>query len=248
MESLPSIQQTLNTLADPKRAKASAWFFKTGPGQYGEGDHFLGIAVPALRKVARAYRDLTLPAIADLLANSIHEYRFVALEILVMQYENGDERIKKQITSFYLRQKKWVNNWDLVDTSAPYILGDQLLKHPKSNTALLTKLAKSKTIWDRRIAIVSTFMLIREGAFAEPIRIATMLLHDKHDLIQKATGWMLREVGKRSEQTLLKFLNKHHTVMPRTMLRYAIERLPKNKRLHYLYASKKGILGNRRYT
>jgi len=240
---------------DKERAKILARFFKTGIGQYGEGDLFLGIIVPISRKIATKYKDLSFEDISKLLKDKYHEVRLIALLILVIQYKSlnleGLERTvlsKKKIVDFYLANTKYINNWDLVDLSAHYIVGDYLYnscrtvlpgQSCKNGTrtvlARLTKLAKSRNIWDRRIAIISTFAFIYKGESKYTLYIVKMLLNDQHDLIQKACGWMLREVGKRvSEGNLTAFLDVYGTKMPRTMLRYAIERLPEKKRLYYL--------------
>ena len=223
--------EMLRTLGDPKRVKASAWFFKTGPGEYGEGDKFLGIRVPIQRKVAKQFEDLPFSDIKKLLRSNAHEHRFVALKILVMRYEDADNIQKKRIVDFYLSNIKYINNWDLVDTSAPYILGNHFLLKNKN---ILYELAKSKSIWKRRIAIISTASFIKQGDYRDTLKIAEILLQDKHDLVHKAVGWMLREIGNRSLKTEIKFLNKYYKVMPRTMLRYAIEKFPQEKRKYYL--------------
>ncbi|OGZ68785.1 MAG: DNA alkylation repair protein [Candidatus Staskawiczbacteria bacterium RIFCSPHIGHO2_02_FULL_42_22] len=221
----------LKKLADPKRAKTSSRFFKTGEGQYGYGDIFLGITVPVQRNISHAFVSLPLNDVEKLLKSPIHEYRFVGLEILVAKYEKGDQKIKKEIVHSYLKNKKCVNNWDLVDTSAEYILGDCFFGRSKK---ILLKMARSKNLWERRMAIVATFHFIKKNKFNETLKIANILLGDQHDLIHKATGWMLREVGKRSPKTEIMFLNKHYRSMPRTMLRYAIEKFSPQKRKYYL--------------
>lgn len=220
------VQRELRKLANPEKAKIYARYFKTGKGQYGDGDQFLGITVPQQRAVAHRFLDLSLSEIARLLKSPVHEDRFTALEILVAQYEQAKN--KKAFVDFYLKNTKHINNWDLVDTSAPYILGPTIKKR------VLYKLAKSKNIWERRIAIVTTQYFIRAGDYADTLKIATILLRDKHDLIHKATGWMLREVGKKITAVLEKFLATHASVMPRTTLRYAIEKFPLKKRKQYL--------------
>lgn len=223
----------LKLLADPRRALFSQKFFKTYDGGYAAGDKFLGLTVPAQRVVAKEHQELPLPEIKKLLESNIHEHRFTALEILVLQYEKATEVSKRTIVAFYLKNAKCVNNWDLVDTSAPYILGDWLIHHDRS---VLYTLAKSKSIWDRRIAIVSTHTLIRTNETIDTLRLAELLIADEQDLIHKATGWMLREVGKKSLPALTSFLDQHAKVMPRTMLRYATEKLPKNRRMYYYQA------------
>jgi len=224
---LKELKNELAAKADPDRARNLAWFFKTAKGQYGHGDRFIGITVPVQRQIARRYRHLPLDEIARLLGSRIHEHRFTSLEILVDQYESGDADTKRAIFDFYLKNTSRVNNWDLVDTSAPYIVGDYLLSRRRD---VLVRLAKSDILWERRVAIVATQAFIRKGDLKETFAIAALLLGDEHDLIHKATGWMLREAGKRSEPALLDFLRQHHSAMPRTALRYAIERLPDSDR------------------
>lgn len=232
---LPSTQKQLEhdlaLIADPNRAKFLQGFFKTGKGQYGEGDRFLGISVPQQRKIALQHRTLPLKAISRLLASPIHEHRFVALEILVAQYERADDPLREQLVSFYLRNAKKMNNWDLVDTAAPYILGEYLKTHPRR---VLDTLAASTNLWERRIAIIATLALIRHGETKDTFRIARKLLSDEHDLIHKAVGWALRETGKVSRPDLLSFLQKHFASTPRTSLRYAIEHLPAAQRKRIL--------------
>jgi 3-methyladenine DNA glycosylase AlkD len=229
--SLRELRRELAALADPERARNLAWFFKTGKGQYGEGDRFIGIAVPVLRPIAHRYRHLPPGEIAKLLASRTHEHRFTALEILVAQYESGDADSKQSIFDFYLRHTRNINNWDLVDTSAPYIIGEHLRSRPREK---LYALAKSRNVWERRMAIVATMPFIRTGDLDDTFAIATVLLKDKHDLIHKAVGWMLREAGKRSSAALLMFLKQNYAAIPRTALRYAIERLPEAQRKRVL--------------
>lgn len=214
-----------------KRAEVSARFFKTGKGEYGEGDIFLGVTVPVQRKIARNFLNLKLSDISHLLKSKMHEYRFTALENLVFQYEKGDEKKKKEIFNFYLKHTKRVNNWDLVDTSAQYIVGDFLYD---KNRDILFKLAKSKNLWERRIAIVATQYFINKNDFESTLELVGILLHDKEDLIHKACGWMLREVGKKGKKQLEAFLRGCYKIMPRTMLRYSIERFPAGIRQKYL--------------
>ena len=228
-----NVEEEIKKFADPKRAKNAQRYFKTGKGQYGYGDVFLGLSVPLQRKIAKKFNGLPLLEIKKLISSKIHEHRFVALIILLSQYQKGTASDKKRVVNFYLKNKKYINNWDLVDTSAPRILGDWFLNKEKS---VLYKMAKSKNIWDRRIAILSTFWFIKYDRFEDSIKLAKILLTDKHDLIHKAVGWMLREVGKRSEAELETFLDENYRLMPRTMLRYAIERLPEKKRKRYLKA------------
>jgi len=228
---LKELQDKIKLLASPEAAKTMQWFFKTGKGQYGEGDVFVGLRVPTQRKLAGEFRDLTFNDLKALIDSPIHEERLIALLILVDKYEKGSDSQKEEIFNFYIKNRKQVNNWDLVDLSAPKIAGRHLLKKDKS---LLFKFALSKNIWERRIAILSTYEFIRNGDYVPTIRIAEILLHDDHDLIHKAVGWMLREIGKRNLKTEENFLRIHYKVMPRTMLRYAIEKFPETKRKKYL--------------
>lgn len=224
------VKKELRRMGTARRAKVSSWFFKTGKGQYGEGDVFIGITVPEMRKVARKYRGLSLPEITKLLHSKEHEFRYVAVIMLVDLYQATDD--KQKIYNFYLANTKWVNNWDLVDSSAEYIVGPYLEKRSK---APLIKLAKSALVWDRRIAMLSTFSYIKKGDPKPGLVIAKILLHDEHDLIHKAVGWMLRETGNRcGVQTEREFLDRHHRVMPRTMLRYAIEKFSPALRKRYM--------------
>jgi 3-methyladenine DNA glycosylase AlkD len=221
----------LEAVADERKARNLAWFFKTGPGEYGEGDIFLGIIVPVSRKIALRYIHLALTDIAKLLSSPIHEHRFVALEVLVAQYERGDDDRREQIFDFYLQNTHRTNNWDLVDTSCRYIVGRHLLARPRG---LLDELASSPMLWERRIAIVSTFAFLANGETNDTFRIARKLLNDKEPLIHKAVGWLLREAGKVSRPALERFLEKCSAKMSRTTLRYAIERFPAEERKQWL--------------
>ena len=228
---LTSLRREVRDLANPAVAKSNQWFFKTGPGQYGEGDHFLGLRVPTLRALARKYRELPYDDPLKLLKSDWHEERLLALIMLVNAYDAAGERDKERIYRAYLRNARYINNWDLVDSSAPPIVGAHLTA---SNVSVLVKLAKSKNLWERRIAIVSTLYFIAHNEFRPTLRISKMLLTDPHDLIHKAVGWMLREVGKRDRRVLDAFLTEHYQSMPRTALRYAIERHPEKIRKAYL--------------
>jgi len=228
---LDQLKRDLSQLNNPKKIKTLSRFFKTGKGQYGEGDIFLGIPVPEQRKVAKKYVDLSLNSLQKLLFNKIHEYRLTALIILVSKYKKADNLNKSKIFNFYLKNTKNINNWDLVDLSAPKIVGNYLIDKDKD---ILYKLAKSNDLWERRIAILATFTFIRRDNFKDALNISELLLHDNHDLIHKAVGWMLREIGKRDQKTEEHFLKKHSFEMPRTMLRYAIEKFEKKKRKFYL--------------
>lgn len=222
----------LKSMADPDKAAILQRFFKTGPGQYGEGDIFIGVMVPQSRQVAKKFSQLPLGEVRTLLYSRIHEERLVALLILVRRYSSASGREKEKIVKFYLDHVKQVNNWDLVDLSAPNILGAHLVDSI-DRRRLLYSLAGSENVWERRIAIVATHHFIRNGDFSDTLKITEMLLQDRHNLMHKAAGWMLREVGKRDAAAQQAFLEKHFSVMPRTMLRYAIERLPENKRRRY---------------
>ena len=226
------LQKELRALKNPDKAKILAGFFKTGQGQYGEGDKFLGITVPKTREVIKKYYDLSLDDIKNTLQSELHEERVAAMLILVEQYKKGDEQIRKNIFEFYLKNTDRINNWDLVDLSAHQIVGAYLFNKPKD---VLFKLADSKLLWERRIAMVATFFEIKNGKSETALAVAEKLLHDKEDLMHKAVGWMLREVGKRCLQKEEEvFLKKYANVMPRTMLRYAIERFAEDRRQYYL--------------
>jgi 3-methyladenine DNA glycosylase AlkD len=225
------VQACLRSLGDPATAAFLPRFFKTGPGEYGEGDVFIGVRVPAIRKVAKEFKELPLPEAVRLLHSKIHEERLAALVILVSQAAKGDAQTQRRIYHLYLANTKCINNWDLVDLSAPQLVGAYL--ENKSRKPLY-RLAKSSCLWDRRISILATFHFIRQGDFDDTLKIAEMLLGNKEDLIHKAVGWMLREVGKRDQDALASFLQKHCRTMPRTMLRYAIERLSERTRQAYL--------------
>jgi len=229
---LSDLKKDIHRLANPAKAKILSRFFKTGPGEYGEGDIFLGLMVPQSRTISRKYKDLPLSDIQLLLNSKIHEERTIALAILVNRFAKSGVQDRKNIYGFYLANTKNINNWDLVDISAPNIVGEYLLDKPLN---ILFKLAKSKSLWERRIAILSTFAFIYKGDPKPTLKIAEMLLHDKEDLIHKAVGWLLREVGKRcSQKVLTNFLDSHLGLLPRTTLRYAIERFPPKLRLKYL--------------
>ncbi len=231
MLSLTNLKKELKSKASSKRAKNLQRFFKTGPGEYGEGDIFLGIKLPDSRVIVKKYGGLDLRKVEKLLHSKIHEERSVALGILVQQFQKGDKKQKEKIFKFYLKNTKNVNNWDLVDGSAHKIVGKYLIDKPKK---ILYQLAKSKNLWERRIAVISTLQFIKDNKFKESLKISEILLKDEHDLIHKAVGWMLREIGKKSLKTEEKFLKKHYKKMPRTMLRYAIERFPEKRRKMYL--------------
>lgn len=221
------VSAKLKSLASPEVAASSTRFFKTGPGQYGEGDIFIGVRVPVLRKLAGDVRALPLTEIAALLNSPVHEERMLALLVLVLSVTKCDDGHRKTVYDFYISNTQHINNWDLVDTSAPTIVGGYLRERGRKP---LVRLAKSASLWERRIAIVATQHFIRLGEFEDTLAISRLLLSDGEDLIHKATGWMLREVGERDEGALVAFLNKHGKVMPRTMLRTAIEHFSDERR------------------
>lgn len=224
---MQSLIKKIYSLANPEKALQLQRFFKTQKGQYGEGDIFLGITVPQQRQIAKKFTHLNLNQIQKLLNSKIHEQRLIALLILTNNYKNNPDKI----FNFYLKNTKQINNWDLVDLSAPNIIGTHLLNKDKS---ILYKLAKSENLWEKRISIISTFSLIKNNQFQDTIKISKILLNDKHDLIHKSVGWMLRELGKRNQLLLEKFIKQNYNQIPRTTLRYAIERFPENKRKQYL--------------
>ena len=228
------LQRELAALATREVEAVMRRFFKTGPGQYGEGDIFRGIKVPVTRKAAAGYRALPFPEAKRLLASKYHEDRLAALVILSHQFQRGDEALRGRIARLYLGGAKWINNWDLVDVSAPHILGGWL---EDKDRAPLYLLAESRDLWERRMAMLATQHFIRQGDFGDALRIATLLLEDKEDLMHKAVGWMLREVGNRDRRKEEAFLKPHYRSMPRTMLRYAIEKFPEARRKAYLMGS-----------
>jgi len=237
MVTLPSLIQSLQHHANPSKSLLAQRFFKTDKGQYSHGDIFLGITVPQQRLIAKQYHDFPLSELQPTLHTNIHEQRQTTLLILVNQFQNAIKKhnLKQQqeIYQFILNNTKWINNWDLVDTCAPQIIGTYLLNNQKERTILYT-LAKSSNLWEKRIAIVATFTFIRNNQYQDTLNIAKILLHDHHDLIHKAIGWMLREVGKKDQNVLEQFLQQHLNQLPRTTLRYAIERFPEHKRKEYL--------------
>ena len=226
-----TLTETLQNLADPEIAEHSQRFFKTGPGEYGERDRFLGIRVPELRKAARKFKHLSLDELGQLLQSEWHEVRLTVLFILVLQYQKADEQLRARIFRFYIHNLDRVNNWDLVDSSASRIAGHYLFDQDRS---LLFELAESENLWKRRVAIIATGYFISRGDFDDTFRITEMLLNDDHDLIHKAAGWMIRETGKKDRGAMEKFLARHYRNMPRTMLRYAIEHFPEERRKEYL--------------
>jgi 3-methyladenine DNA glycosylase AlkD len=228
---LIELRKKIKSLGSPEVSKTMKWFFKTGKGEYGEGDIFAGLKVPTQRKLAREFGDLSFTDLKVLLSSPVHEERLISLFILVARFSKSSEKDKQMIFSFYLKNRKGVNNWDLVDLSAPKIMGKYLLEKDKS---ILFKFAVSKNLWERRIAILSTLEFIRSEDYDTTLKISEILLEDDHDLIHKAVGWMLREIGKRDLLTEEKFLKIYYKKMPRTMLRYAIEKFPETKRKKYL--------------
>ena len=231
--SLALLKKTLQSYASPKRKKSNEWFFKTGKGEYGYGDKFIGVSDPDNRKAAQQFHNLPFSGVAKLLQSKIHEERSTALRILVYKFENGDELEKKKVYDFYLMYFKHVNNWDLVDVSAYKIAGAYLYQHPKE-IKILGTYAKSKNLWERRLSMVATLALIRNNEFNWTMKNAKTLLSDSHDLTHKAVGWMLREVWKRDHKLVETFLIKNYKQIPRTTLRYAIERMDEKKRKQFL--------------
>lgn len=229
--SLTEIRKAISKQKNPTQAVNLQRFFKTGKGEYGEGDIFYGIKVPEQRIIAKQFKDLALYDLKTLILSKVHEERLIAAFILVDQFKSGDEKKKKIIFNFYLKNRKGINNWDLVDLSAPKIVGAYLIDKEKD---LLYKFARSRDLWEKRMSIISTQAFIREHYFDDTLNISEILLSDKHDLIHKAVGWMLREVGNRDMETEEEFLRKHYKKVPRTMLRYAIEKFTEQKRNAYL--------------
>ncbi|WP_321333984.1 DNA alkylation repair protein [uncultured Bacteroides sp.] len=225
------IQNELEQFINPVKREYLPKFFKTGKGQYGEGDKFLGVVVPDTRLVAKQYKNEPLAVAAQLLQSEWHECRLCALLMIVERFKKSDEKGRKEIYEFYLSHTKRINNWDLVDLSAPYIVGGYL--KDKSREDLYT-LAASTLLWEQRIAVVATAALIRNNDFIDILRLSELLLHHKHDLMQKAIGWMLREVGKRDKDLLMQFLDQYSKIMPRTMLRYSIEKFTEEERKQYM--------------
>jgi 3-methyladenine DNA glycosylase AlkD len=228
---IKDLRKELSKRGDKDKARLLQRFFKTGPGEYAEGDVFIGITVPVLRELALRYQGLALNELLRLLKSPVHEERLLALFILIFKYRKSDAPGREKIYRLYLGHTRYINNWDLVDVTAKHIIGDFLRDKDK---APLYRLAGSASLWERRIAVLSTFYFIGKGRFEDSLKIAGVLLNDKHDLIHKAVGWMLREIGKRDMAAEEGFLKKHYKAMPRTMLRYAIERFPESKRKAYL--------------
>lgn len=231
MKTAAEIHTFLHSIADQERAQSAARFFKTGAGEYAAGDIFIGIPVPQLRQLAQQFRDIPLEQLALLLTSAINEERLLALLVLILQFKKADAAEQERLYHFYIRHLAYINNWNLVDTSAPAIVGAYLFN---TTAEVLLKLAASPSVWERRIAIVSTYYAIKKNKYTPTIKISTILLSDSHDLIHKAVGWMLREVGKKDLPTLIAFLDEHAAYMPRTMLRYAIEKLSVEERAFYL--------------
>ncbi len=227
---LSKLRRETKRLENKKKAKVYQGFFKTGEGEYGYGDVFLGLTVPQCRVLAIKYKDLYFADIGELLRSEIHEERLIALLILVHQFEK-EEMLQRRIYEFYLKHTKFINNWDLVDLSSDKIVGGYLIDKPKT---VLYKLAKSSNLWERRIAMISSYNFIKNNDFEDALGIAEVLITDENDLIQKAVGWMLKEVGNRNFSAEQNFLKKHYKIMGRTALRYAIEKFPEILRKKYL--------------
>ncbi len=229
--SASDVKQQLIALGSTEKAEHAKYFFKTGKGEYGEGDIFIGCTNPEVRKVASANKALSFAELKKLITDEIHECRLTAIVILTEQFRKAKEEKRKEIVDFYLQNTAGINNWDLVDLSAYKILGEWLVDKERD---ILYKLAKSENMWEQRIAMVATKALIQRNDFSDTLKLAEMFLTHKHDLMHKASGWMLREVGKKDEKTLTDFLDLHHKTMPRTMLRYSIEKLTTEQRKHYM--------------
>jgi 3-methyladenine DNA glycosylase AlkD len=225
------VRRLLRQRASPEKAAFLPRFFKTGPGEYGEGDRFYGVVVPDCRRIARGARDLTDGDLEELLSSPMHEERTVALLVMADRFERGNGKERSLVYRLYRRNLERVNNWDLVDGSAPTIVGGYF---ERRNRAPLYRWARSKKLWERRIAMLATYRYIKNGDFQDALKIARILRDDEEDLIQKAVGWMLREVGNRDREAEERFLRAHHRKMPRTMLRYAIEKFPEPRRMAYL--------------
>jgi 3-methyladenine DNA glycosylase AlkD len=225
------VVKEISKFKSPAKAKTSQWFFKTKKGQYGYGDIFVGLTVPEMHKVSKMFTDIAISEVQRLLNSKIHEERFVGLTIMDLKFSKGDAKVKKNIIDLYIKNTKNVNNWDLVDTSAYSMLGVYLMDKKRD---VLYKFSKSKSLWERRIAIVSTYTFIKNGEYKDTLNISKNLLDDKEDLIHKAVGWMLREVGKKNKKVLQDFLIKNINNLPRTTLRYAIERFPVVERKKFL--------------
>jgi 3-methyladenine DNA glycosylase AlkD len=228
---ISKIKKEIQRNSHPDKAKIFLRFFKTGPGQYGEGDKFLGLTMPEQRAIAKKYIDISLNESEKLIQSPYHEHRMTGLIILTYKYLKADEKLKKEIYELYINNYNQINNWDLVDVTAPNIVGSYLLD---KNKKILYDFATSNHLWKKRISIISTFTFIKNNQFKDTIKISEILLKDNHDLIHKAVGWMLREMGKRDEKELLNFLDKYHKTMPRTMLRYSLEKLTDEQRKYYM--------------
>jgi 3-methyladenine DNA glycosylase AlkD len=225
------VRDALRAAASLDKAASSRWFFKAGPGEYAEGDRFIGVTVPEQRKIAKAYGDLSLPQIRLLLKSTFHEYRLTALLILVNRFERADETNREACVAFYLDHLDYVNNWDLVDSSAYKLLGHWLEQRDRK---VLLDLADSQDLWRQRVSMIATYWFIKSGDYVDALKLAKRLMSHEHDLIHKAVGWMLREIGNKDRAIEEQFLKKHYQKMPRTMLRYAIEKFPESKRKAYL--------------
>ncbi len=231
--SLNAIKKDLETLADKSKIPDYQRFFKTKKGEYAEGDKFIGINVPNQRIIAKKYKNISLQIAEELLQSNIHEHRLTALLIFTYKFPKSSEEEQKEIITIYLKNTKYINNWDLVDLSAPKLLGEYFLRH-STERSILYKFASSKNLWEKRIAMLSTYTFIKKKSFDYALKLAEILINDKHDLIHKAVGWMLREIGKINQETEEAFLLKYYKTMPRTMLRYAIEKFSEKKRKFYL--------------
>ncbi len=230
-ENVQKIQREFKALSDPQKAQGYQRFFKTGPGQYAEGDQFLGLTTPKVRELVKKHRDLSFTELKPFIHSPWHEHRSFAFSVLALQFQKADEKTRTKIFEFYLKQKKFLNNWDLIDGTTPQIVGAFLIDKDRR---LLTKFARSESLWERRIAVLATFHFIRQNDLKDIFKLAKILLKDEEDLIHKAVGWMLREAGKRDLKKLRAFLDEFSKQMPRTMLRYSIEKLSPKERKKYM--------------
>ena len=231
---LNDLKKDLQKLASPQKAKDCARFFKVGKGEYGEGDKFIGVTVPEQRVIAKKYLDISLTELEKLVSSPIHEYRLTGFMLLVYKYEKTeDNKLKKKYYDFYLKNHKFANNWDIIDVTTPKVIGAYLFENI-AERKILYQYAISKNLWERRVTMLATYAFITKNDFVDALKISKILLNDKHDLIHKAVGWMLREIGKKDQKVEEEFLQKYYKKMPRTMLRYAIEKFSDNKRKKYL--------------
>ncbi len=234
---IAELRKEMEECSNEEKAKLYQRFFKTGPGQYGEGDVFMGLTMPETRAISSKYTEMPIEEVQELLNSEIHEHRMSALLIVIQKYRKANKEEKRKLYEFYLKNMSRINNWDLIDVTASHVVGDFLFNN-KEEKEMLYKLAKSNDLWEKRISVISTFRFIKENEFEDSINISEILLNDKHDLIHKAVGWMLREIGKKDQEIEEEFLRKYHKTMPRTMLRYSLEKFTKDKKDFYMGRTK----------